>query len=210
MTDFENFESKISQLDVRFAEIGKLLDDLKGRRSELAPSAVDGDKQARSELAQIDEAASHAEKESGLISAALGQLKRLAAQAKDAAAAKEQQKREQAAKVQADIILNCDNQIDALFSQLKDLLDQRKVAATALGKLRIADNHLVMRLHQRFGPTHALAFHGLSPFIGHELVEPHHKRALSDSDAWLRKLAGEQTNKGKSNGKENQRRNDHE
>jgi hypothetical protein len=54
-------------------------------------------------------------------------------------------------------------------------LEQRRAKASELGKLHFAEHHLVMRLHQRYGATHAAAFHGLRDFIGIEHVEPHHR-----------------------------------
>jgi chromosome segregation ATPase len=196
-----SFESKISQLSQRIVDLGKVVTDLKGRRSALAPSAVEGDTQARAELQQIDAAHTHAEQESGLIRDAIDQLKKLAAQHKANAAAKEQQKRVDAAQKVGAQILALDEQIDTALAQLCDRLAQRRAKASELGKLHFAEHHLVMRLHQRYGATHAAAYHGLRDYIGIEHVEPHHRRSLSQSDAWLRQIgAYKQQQSGNSHG----------
>jgi chromosome segregation ATPase len=208
MTDFE---TRIASLGQRIVDLGKVVTNLKEKRSELAPSAVEGDTQARAELQQLDVEASHAEQESGLIRDAIDQLKKLASQAKEAAAAREQQKREAAAQKVGAAILALDEQIDTALAQLCDCLAQRRAKASELGKLHFAEHHLVMRLHQRYGATHAAAYHGLRDYIGIEHVEPHHRRSLSDSDAWLRKI-GAYKQQGNSHGQTetNQRSDDHE
>ena len=210
MTDFE---TRIASLGQRIVDLGKVVTDLKGKRSALAPQAVEGDTQARTELQQIDEAASHAEQQSGLIRTAIDELKRLAQKAKDAAAAREQQKRVDAAQKVGAEILALDEQIDGLLKQLCQCLEERRAKASELNKLHFAEHHLVMRLHQRYGATHAAAYHGLRDYIGIEHVEPHHRRSLSDSDAWLRKIGAykqQQSGNSHEQTETQERRNDHE
>jgi hypothetical protein len=183
-----SFEDKIDALGQRLASLSRMLADLKVQRSELAPSVVDGDQQARAELQKVDVAHTHAEKESGLIRDAVEQLKVLAAQHKANVAAKERQNLEAAAQKLGEAILKLDAEIDGMLGRMRECFEQRRATATELGKLRVADPHLVMRLHQRYGPTAALVFNNLNTFCGVEHIEPHHRRSLSDSDAWLRRL----------------------
>jgi hypothetical protein len=207
----EDFDTKITDLGQRITDLGKVVADLTVKRSALAPSAVDGDKKARAEFEQLEVARTDAEKETGLIRAAIDQLKALAAQHKANAAAKEQQNLVDAATKLGAQILAYDEKIDTAMAQVCEWLTQRRATAGELGKLRVADGHLVMRLHQRYGATQAAAFHGLRNFIGIEHVEPHHHRALSDSDAWLRDLGAHRQQRNSYNGNqtETQRRDNH-
>ena len=197
-----DFDAKITSLGDRITDLGKVVSDLQAKRSALAPQAVlDGDKKARAELEQLEVARTNAEKETGLIRSAIDQLKKLAAQAKDAAAAREQQKRVDAAAKLGQQILALDEQIDTALAHCGEWFEQRRALASELNKFHVYDPQLIMRLHQRYGATHAAAYHGLRNFIGIEHVEPHHHRALAASDAWLRDL-GASKQQGKPNGKE--------
>jgi DNA repair exonuclease SbcCD ATPase subunit len=201
MTDTADFDSKITDLGQRITDLGKVVADLTVKRSTLAPSAVDGDRKARAELEKLEVARTDAEKETGLIRAAIDQLKRLAEQHKANVAAKEQQKLVDAATKLGAEILAYDDKIDTAMAQVAEWLTQRRATAGELSKLRVADSHLVMRLHQRYGATQAAAYHGLRTFIGIEHVEPHHHRALVDSDAWLRDLGAHLQQRNSYNGK---------
>jgi hypothetical protein len=196
-----DFDQKIESLGQRITDLGRVVADLTVKRSALAPSVVDGDRKARAELEKLETDRTNAEKETGLIRTAIDQLKTLAQKAKDAAAAREQQKRVDAAAKLGAEILAYDEKIDNAMAQICQWLEQRRATAHELSKTRVADSHLVMRLVQRFGATQAAAFHGLRTFIGIEHVEPHHHRALADSDAWLRDL-GVSKQIGKPNGKQ--------
>jgi hypothetical protein len=160
-----SFESKITALSQRIVDLGRVVTNLKEKRSELAPSAVEGNQQARAELAQIDVEASHAEKESELIRDAIDQIKRLAAQAKEAAAARERGKREAAAGKIAERILATDTEIDGHLTQLRQLFEQRRVMANELRKTNCFDPYLVLKIHNQHAPTAACYAAGLREYI---------------------------------------------
>jgi hypothetical protein len=181
----ENFESKITSLTQRFADLGKVLADLKAKRTELAPAAVEGDKQARAELAQLDTASDAAAREGNLITTAIDQIKRLAAQAKEAAAAKERGKREATAAKIAERILATDAEIDGLLKQLRRLFEERRGMAVELRKTNCFDPYLVLKMHNRHAPTAACYAAQLREFISMELIIPEHQRSLASSDVWL-------------------------
>jgi hypothetical protein len=182
MTDFD---TKIASLGQRITDLGRVVADLTVKRSALAPSAVDGDKQARAELEQLEVARTDAEKETGLIRDAIDQLKRLAAQAKEAAAARERGKREATAGKIAERILATDTEIDGLLKQLRQLFDQRRSMAVELKKTNCFDPYLVLKMHHRHAPTAACYHAQLREYISMELIIPEHQRSLVSSDVWL-------------------------
>jgi hypothetical protein len=175
----------LQTLSSRVTELANTLSGAKARRAALALPALAGNKAAVKEIAEIDAQLGEIKKESALLSDGIEQLKLQAAQQQQQAVDKERQKREiKAAKI-GETILGLDAEIDATLARLRQMFEQRRALAGELRRTNTCDPHLVMRLHQRYGPTAAAYAAGLREFIGMELVVPEQVRPLVKSDNWL-------------------------
>src|SRR5262249_50084943 len=152
MTDFQ---ARIAQLTSRVAELGKTLATAKARRTALALPVLDGNKPALKEMDEIDASLLATQREVVTLNDAITELIRQAEVARVEAEAQARREREQAAKQEASIILDCDQRIDDLLAQLKGQFERRKRAAVALERLDIVSTHQTNRLLQRFAPTAA-------------------------------------------------------
>jgi hypothetical protein len=180
-----DFQTRIGQLSKRVLDLGKVVADLTAKRVALAPAAVDGDNAARSQLEELEAAATNATREAALVNDAIAELKKLAAQQQQQAVDTERMKRDAKAANISETILGIDAEIDATLARLRQMFEERRVLAGELRRTNTCDPHLVTRLHQRYGANAACYHAGLREYIGLELVTPEQVRPLTKSDNWL-------------------------
>jgi hypothetical protein len=177
----------LRSLDVRVADLSKALVAAKAKRASLALSALDGNKSAIKEVAEIDASLTAMQGETALVNDAIEQIKKLSAEQQAEAAHKQKAQREKEAEDAAASVLAIDGEIDKALAQLREMFERRRNAVQALGATGVIPSYNIGRLLQKFGPTAAAFKAGLREHLSLEPMLMQHIQTLATTDAFLRR-----------------------
>jgi hypothetical protein len=169
----------------RLAEIDPQLAALAQRRKQFALGALDNDKPSLRGIEQIDCEAETLRRERDTLNAAIEHLERLQREQLAENERRERERREAEARKLANAIVAQNAEIDTAFGKLRQLFEQRAVLLRHLGDTQTIPSTLILRMHQRFGPTCAARKAGLHDFLSLEFVPVGQIRSLVESNNFL-------------------------
>lgn len=172
------FRQQISDADTRLAE-------LNDARSTHVLGAANGDDEAKTALATVDDQIIMTRRERETLVAAIEQAEHLHAEHERQTAHAERQKREAVARKIATQIMHANRDADAAMCALRDALEKRAGLLRQLQHTGVINSTTIMKMLGNHGPTAAAHAAGLRSFMGLAYIAPSQSRSLTETSKSL-------------------------